>query len=216
MHLINLSMFSCPLTIFMLFACQLTTFYAHNACRNVEIGIVSGIPVSVNGKNLSPASLLAELNEIGGRHGVGRIDMVENRLVGMKSRGVYETPGGTILFNAVRELESLTLDRETIQVKDSLALKYAELVYAGRWFDPLRESMDAFMEKITATTTGSVTLKLYKGSVSVTSRTSPHSLYREDISSFESGEIYNQADAAGFIRLYGLPMRVRAMLEKGI
>ncbi|GMI76707.1 hypothetical protein like AT4G24830 [Hibiscus trionum] len=182
----------------------------------VEIGIDSGIPVSLNGKTLSPASLLAELNEIGGRHGIGRIDLVENRLVGMKSRGVYETPGGTILFNAVRELETLTLDRETIQVKDSLALKYAELVYAGRWFDPLRESMDAFMEKITETTTGSVTLKLYKGSVSVTGRTSPYSLYREDISSFESGDIYDQADAAGFIRLYGLPMRVRAMLKKGI
>ncbi|XP_042492869.1 argininosuccinate synthase, chloroplastic-like [Macadamia integrifolia] len=182
----------------------------------LEIGIVSGLPVSVNGKELSPASLLAELNEIGGRHGIGRIDMVENRLVGMKSRGVYETPGGTILFAAAQELESLTLDRETMQVKDSLALKYAELVYAGRWFDPLRQSMDAFMEKITETTTGSVTLKLYKGSVTVTGRKSPYSLYREDISSFESGQIYDQADAAGFIRLYGLPMRVRAMLEKGI
>ncbi|RZC57667.1 hypothetical protein C5167_004975 [Papaver somniferum] len=182
----------------------------------VEIGIVSGIPVSVNGKELSPASLLSQLNETGGRHGIGRIDMVENRLVGMKSRGVYETPGGTILFSAVRELESLTLDRETIQVKDQLALKYAELVYAGRWFDPLRESMDEFMKKITETTTGSVTLKLYKGSVTVTGRTSPYSLYRQDISSFESGQIYDQADAAGFIKLYGLPMRVRAMLEKGI
>lgn len=186
------------------------------SCRYVEIGIESGIPVSVNGKRFSPATLLAELNEIGGRHGIGRIDMVENRLVGMKSRGVYETPGGTILFTATRELESLTLDRETIQVKDSMALKYAELVYAGRWFDPLRESMDAFMEKITATTTGSVTLKLYKGSVNVTGRRSPYSLYRQDISSFESGQIYDQADAAGFIRLYGLPMRVRAMLEQGI
>ncbi|KAJ0104968.1 hypothetical protein Patl1_18300 [Pistacia atlantica] len=182
----------------------------------VEIGIVKGLPVSVNGKQLPPASLLAQLNEIGGKHGIGRIDMVENRLVGMKSRGVYETPGGTILFAAARELESLTLDRETIQIKDSLALKYAELVYAGRWFDPLRESMDAFMEKITETTTGSVTLKLYKGSVSVTGRKSPNSLYRKDISSFESGQIYDQADAAGFIKLYGLPMRVKAMLEKGI
>ncbi|XP_042482625.1 argininosuccinate synthase, chloroplastic-like isoform X2 [Macadamia integrifolia] len=182
----------------------------------VEIGIESGLPVSLNGKELSPAFLLTELNEIGGRHGIGRIDMVENRLVGMKSRGVYETPGGTILFAAARELESLTIDRETMQVKDSLALKYAELVYAGRWFDPLRQSMDAFMEKITETTTGSVTLKLYKGSVTVTGRKSPNSLYRQDISSFESGQIYDQADAAGFIRLYGLPMRVRAMLEKGI
>uniref|UniRef100_A0A2N9HXZ3 argininosuccinate synthase n=1 Tax=Fagus sylvatica TaxID=28930 RepID=A0A2N9HXZ3_FAGSY len=182
----------------------------------IEIGIESGLPVSVNGKVLSPASLLTELNEIGGKHGIGRIDMVENRLVGMKSRGVYETPGGTILFAAVRELESLTIDRESMQLKDSLALKYAELVYAGRWFDPLRESMDAFMEKITETTTGSVTLKLYKGSVSVTGRKSPYSLYRQDISSFESSQIYDQADAAGFIRLYGLPMRVRSMLKQGI
>lgn len=182
----------------------------------LEIGIVSGLPVSVNGKRLSPALLLSQLNEIGGRHGIGRIDMVENRLVGMKSRGVYETPGGTLLFAAARELESLTLDRETIQVKDSLALKYAELVYAGRWFDPLRQSMDAFMEKITETTTGTVTLKLYKGSVTVAGRKSPYSLYRQDISSFEGSQIYNQADAAGFIRLYGLPTRVRAMLENGI
>ncbi|CAN1329123.1 Argininosuccinate synthase, chloroplastic [Linum perenne] len=189
---------------------------APNEPEYLEIGIVSGIPVSVNKNQLSPASLLTELNEIGGKHGIGRVDMVENRLVGMKSRGVYETPGGTILFCAVRELESLTLDRETIQVKDSLALKYAELVYAGRWFDPLREAMDAFMEKITATTSGSVMLKLYKGSVTVVGRSSPNSLYREDISSFESGDIYDQADAAGFIRLYGLPMKVRAMLEKGI
>ncbi|KAK9072369.1 hypothetical protein SSX86_008803 [Deinandra increscens subsp. villosa] len=187
---------------------------APNKPEYLEIGIVSGIPVSINGKELSPASLLAELNDIGGRHGIGRIDMVENRLVGMKSRGVYETPGGTILAAACRELESLTLDREAIQFKDMMALKYAELVYAGRWFDPLRESMDSFMENITKTTTGSVTLKLYKGSVIVASRKSPYSLYREDISSFESGQIYDQADAAGFIRLYGLPMRVRAMLEK--
>lgn len=182
----------------------------------MEIGINSGVPVSLNGKELSPASLLFKLNEIGGKHGIGRVDMVENRLVGMKSRGVYETPGGTILWTAARELESLTLDRETMQVKDMLALKYAELVYAGRWFDPLRESMDAFMQKITQTTTGSVTLKLYKGSVSTASRKSPYSLYREDISSFENGLIYNQADAAGFIRLYGLPTRVRAMLQTGI
>ncbi|RDY04493.1 Argininosuccinate synthase, chloroplastic [Mucuna pruriens] len=189
---------------------------APDQAEYVKIEIESGLPVSVNGKRLSPASLLAELNEIGGKHGIGRVDMVENRLVGMKSRGVYETPGGTILFAAARELEFLTLDRETIQIKDSLALKYAELVYAGRWFDPLRESMDAFMQKITETTTGSVTLKLYKGSVTVTSRKSPFSLYREDISSFENGQIYDQADAAGFIRLYGLPTRVRAMLNQGI
>lgn len=190
---------------------------APNTPEYVEINIEAGLPVGLNGQLLSPATLLAELNEIGGRHGVGRIDMVENRLVGMKSRGVYETPGGTILTLAARELESLTLDRESMQLKDSLALKYAELVYAGRWFDPLRESMDAFMEKLTATTTGSVVLKLYKGSVNVASRKSPHSLYRQDISSFEEGSgIYNQADAAGFIRLYGLPTRVRAMQEQGL
>ncbi|AES91049.1 putative argininosuccinate synthase [Medicago truncatula] len=189
---------------------------APDQAEYLEIGIESGLPVSLNGKTLSPATLLAELNEIGGKHGIGRIDMVENRLVGMKSRGVYETPGGTILFKAARELESLTLDRETIQVKDTLALKYAELVYAGRWFDPLRESMDAFMQKITATTTGSVTLKLYKGSVTVAGMKSPFSLYRQDISSFEGSEIYDQADAAGFIRLYGLPLKVRAMLEQGL
>ncbi|KAI5067230.1 hypothetical protein GOP47_0017758 [Adiantum capillus-veneris] len=183
----------------------------------LEIGIEAGIPVSHNGERLSPANLLAALNEVGGRHGIGRIDMVENRLVGMKSRGVYETPGGTILTTAVRELESLTLDRETMQLKDTLAIKYAELVYAGRWFDPLRESLDAFMEKVSATTTGSVILKLFKGSVNVTSRKSPFSLYREDISSFEEGSgIYNQADAAGFIRLYGLPMRVRAMQQHNL
>ncbi|KAJ1686139.1 hypothetical protein LUZ63_017529 [Rhynchospora breviuscula] len=189
---------------------------APNQPEYLDIGIVRGVPVSINGKELSPASLLAELNTIGGKHGIGRIDMVENRLVGMKSRGVYETPGGTIMWHAARELESLTLDRETMQVKDMFALKYAELVYAGRWFDPLRESMDAFMDKITKKTTGSVRLKLYKGSVTVASRTSPYSLYREDISSFENGQIYNQGDAEGFIRLYGLPTRVRAMLEKGI
>ncbi|XP_073013065.1 argininosuccinate synthase, chloroplastic-like [Typha latifolia] len=189
---------------------------APSQAKYVEIGINAGAPVSIDGRVLSPASLLAELNDIGGKYGIGRIDMVENRLVGMKSRGVYETPGGTILWTAVRELESLTLDRETMQMKDMLALKYAELVYAGRWFDPLRQSMDAFMEKITQSTTGSVTLKLYKGSVTVASRTSPYSLYREDISSFENGMIYNQADAEGFIRLYGLPTKVRAMLERGI
>ena len=185
--------------------------------RYLEIGIEAGIPVSFNGDTLSPANLLAALNEVGGRHGIGRIDMVENRLVGMKSRGVYETPGGTILTTAVRELESLTLDRETMQLKDTLAIKYAELVYAGRWFDPLRESLDAFMEKVSSTTTGSVKLKLFKGSVLVASRKSPYSLYREDISSFEEGSgIYNQADAAGFIRLYGLPMSVRAMQQHGL
>lgn len=183
----------------------------------VEIAFEAGTPVSVNGETLSPAQLLTKLNEIGGRHGVGRCDMVENRLVGMKSRGVYETPGGTILVAAARELESLTLDRETMQYKDQIALKYAELVYAGRWFDPLREALDAFVTEVTKSSTGSIKLKLYKGSVSVASRKSVNSLYREDISTFEEGnDIYDQADAAGFIKLYGLPTRVRAMLKEGI
>ncbi|GJP53013.1 hypothetical protein CLOM_g12160 [Closterium sp. NIES-68] len=183
----------------------------------VEIGIEKGIPVSINGQTLSPANLLAAANEIGARHGIGRIDMVENRLVGMKSRGVYETPGGTILADACRELEALVLDRETMQTKDQLALKYAELVYAGRWFDPLRDALDAFMVSVSDKVTGSVKLKCYKGSVNVASRVSPFSLYREDISSFEEGSgVYNQADAAGFIRLYGLPTRVRAMQEQGL
>ncbi|KAG0571101.1 hypothetical protein KC19_6G211500 [Ceratodon purpureus] len=183
----------------------------------VTIQIEKGLPVGYNGNKLSPVTLLEQLNEVGGKHGVGRIDMIENRLVGMKSRGVYETPGGTILAAACRELEALTLDRESMQMKDTLALKYAELVYAGRWFDPLRESMDAFMEKMTETSTGEVTLKLFKGSVTVASRSSPNSLYRQDISSFEEGSgIYNQADAAGFIRLYGLPTRVRAMHKHGL
>ncbi|XP_058787742.1 argininosuccinate synthase, chloroplastic-like [Vicia villosa] len=189
---------------------------APNQAEYVEVGFELGFPVSVNGKRLSPGKLVAELNEIGGRHGIGRVDLVEDRIVGLKSRGVYETPGGTILFTAARDLETLTLDRETLQLKDTLALKYAELVYAGKWFDPLRESLDSFMEKISATTTGSVTLKLYKGNAIVTGRKSPYSLYREDIASFDTGEIYNHADAVGFIRLYGLPMRIRAMMEQGI
>jgi len=142
-------------------------------CRYVEIGFELGIPVTVNGKRLSTGNLVAELNEIGGRHGIGRVDIVYNRIVGLKSRGVYETPGGTILFTAARDLERLTLNCETLQLKDSLALKHAELVYAGRWFYPLRESMDAFVEKISETTTGSVSLTLYKGSASVTGRKNP-------------------------------------------
>eukprot|EP00850_Spirogloea_muscicola_P010669 SM000063S20059 [mRNA] locus=s63:539726:543417:- [translate_table: standard] len=190
---------------------------APNTPEYVEIGFEKGLPVSLNGQSKSAATLLEELNEIGGRHGIGRCDLVENRLVGMKSRGVYETPGGTIVTLAARELEALVLDRETMQTKDTLAIKYAELVYAGRWFDPLRESLDAFMVEVSKNVTGSVKLKCYKGALSVASRLSPFSLYRQDISSFEEGSgVYNQADAAGFIRLYGLPTRVRAMQEQGL
>ncbi|XP_075662818.1 argininosuccinate synthase, chloroplastic-like isoform X2 [Castanea sativa] len=161
----------------------------------IEIGIESGLPVSVNGKELSPASLLVELNKIGGKYGIGQIDMVENRLVGVKSHEAYETLGGTILFNAIQELESLIIDQESMQLKDSLALKYAELISAGRWFDPLHTAMEHLWKKSLTTT----------DSVSVTGRRSPYSLSRLDNSSFESNHKYDQADAAGFIQLYGLP-----------
>ena len=156
--------------------------------------------------------LVELLNEIGGRNAVGRIDIVENRFVGMKSRGAYETPGGTLILSALRELESLTLDREMAHFKEQMALRYAELVYFGLWFTPLRESLDAFFTKVEETVTGSVTMSLYKGNISVVSRASPASLYSADLSSFTMGESYDQKDAAGFIKILGLPARVRAAL----
>jgi argininosuccinate synthase len=177
----------------------------------VEIAFDSGVPVSVNGKPLTPAQLIDCLNQIGGAHGVGRADMVEGRLVGMKSHGVYETPGGTILLTAHRELESIVLDRDTIQYKDIVALKYAELVYNGQWFSPLREALDAFVDSTQGPVTGSVRLKLYKGSVSAVGRKSPFSLYREDFATFGQEDVYDQSDAEGFIRLFGLPLQVRAL-----
>ncbi|HVT42987.1 MAG TPA: argininosuccinate synthase [Thermoanaerobaculia bacterium] len=179
--------------------------------ERVTIGFEQSFPTSVNGETLSPASLISTLNTIGGRHGIGRSDMVENRLIGIKSRGVYETPGGTLLVSALRALESLTLDRETLHEKERLALRYAELIYNGQWFSPLRSALDAFFENVAATTTGSVTLKLYKGSCIVTSRTSPQSLYSQDLASFDMAG-YDVTDSAGFIRLYGLPLRGRNRL----
>jgi argininosuccinate synthase len=178
----------------------------------VEIGFEKGVPVSVDGQLLPPVQLVELLNEIGGRNAIGRIDIVENRFVGMKSRGAYETPGGTLILEALRQLESLTLDRETAHFKETLALKYAELVYFGLWFTPLRESLDAFFAKTEENTTGSVKLALYKGNLSFVSRKSDTSLYNVDLSSFTMGSSYDQKDAAGFIKILGLPARVRAQV----
>lgn len=177
----------------------------------IEIGFESGTPVSLNGQRLSPATMIEHLNRLGGKHGIGRADLVENRLVGMKSRGVYETPGGTILLAAHRELEALTLDKETLHFKDLVALKYAELVYNGQWFSPLREALDAFVDNTQGPVTGEVRLKLYKGNILVAGRRSPFSLYREDFATFGQEDVYNQTDAQGFIRLFGLPLKVRAL-----
>ncbi len=177
----------------------------------VQIDFESGTPVAVNGEKMSPAALITYLNTIGGTHGIGRVDLVENRLVGMKSHGVYETPGGTILMAAHQELESLVLDRDTMNFKNMAALKYAELVYNGQWFTPLREALDAFVNNTQGPVTGKVRLKLYKGNVISAGRTSPFSLYREDFATFGQEDVYDQSDAEGFIRLYGLSMKVRAM-----
>jgi len=186
---------------------------APNKPQYVEIEFEQGTPVGVDGRTLSPAKLLETLNEIGGAHGVGRVDLVENRLVGMKSRGVYETPGGTLLLAAHRELESLTLDRTTMHYKDILAGKYAELVYNGQWFTPLRHAMDAFVDSTQTRVTGTVRLKLYKGNVIVAGRKSPYSFYREDLATFGEDAIYNQKEAEGFINLFGLPSKVEALLN---
>ncbi|ABO48826.1 argininosuccinate synthase [Desulforamulus reducens MI-1] len=180
----------------------------------VEIGFEKGIPVSINGELMDSIGLLEKLNVIGGENGIGIVDMVENRLVGMKSRGVYETPGGAILVYAHRELELLTLDRATLHYKEQIALRYAELVYDGVWFAPLREALDAFVDNTQRTVTGTVKLKLYKGNMMPAGVTSPYSLYDEELSTFGRDEVYNQADAAGFINLFGLPLKVRAMMEK--
>jgi len=177
----------------------------------VDVEWESGTPVAVDGRRLSPAQLVTHLNDLGGAHGVGRVDLVESRLVGMKSHGVYETPGGTILSAAHRELESIVLDRDTLRMKDSLALEYADLVYNGQWFSPLREALDAFFDNTQGPVTGSVRLKLYKGSVIPVGRKSPLSLYREDFATFGQEDVYDQADARGFIRLFGLPLKVRAL-----
>jgi argininosuccinate synthase len=184
--------------------------------EQVEIGFEKGVPVSVNGMKLDPVSLVELLNEIGGRNAIGRVDLVENRFVGIKSRGCYETPGGTLLLTAHGELEALCLDRDLLHFKQHVALKYAELVYFGMWFTPLREALDAFVETTQQNVTGSATLTLYKGNVSIVSRKSEYSLYRTDLSSFTMGASYDQKDAEGFIRILGLPSRCRAQTQNKV
>ena len=182
----------------------------------VEIYFEKGIPKKVNGVEYSPIELMNVLNKVAGENGVGIIDMVENRLVGMKSRGVYETPGGTVLYAAHRELELLCLDRDTLHYKDLVAQRFAELVYFGQWYTPLRESLSAFVDKTQETVTGTVKLKLYKGNCMPAGAKSEYSLYNEAIATFSKDEVYNQKDAEGFINLFGLPIKVRAqMLQNG-
>jgi argininosuccinate synthase len=178
----------------------------------VEIGFKKGNPVSLNGERLSAVDLFIQLNETAGAHGIGRVDIVENRLVGMKSRGVYETPAGTVIFRAHQALESICLDKYTMHYKDFVAVKYAELVYNGMWFMQLREALDAFVRVTQQTVTGTVRLKLYKGNIIIAGRQSPFSLYREDYASFGEEDVYNQQDAHGFIQLFGLPLKVESML----
>ena len=179
----------------------------------VTVHFEQGVPVSVNDVQLPPAQLIEKLNDLGAKHGIGRVDLVENRLVGMKSHGVYETPGGTILYAAHRELESLCLDRDTSHFKEELAVRYAELVYFGKWFHSLRESMQAFITDTQQTITGWVKFKLYKGNVIVIGRYSDNSLYREDFATFGKEDVYDQKDAVGFINLFGLQMKVQAMMD---
>jgi len=177
----------------------------------VEIEFESGSPIAVNGEKMTPGVLVASLNTLGGAHGIGRSDLVENRLVGMKSHGVYETPGGTILMAAHQEIESLVLDRETMHFKDTIAIKYAELVYNGLWFTPLREALDAFVDSTQGPVSGKVRLKLYKGNLISAGRESPFSLYREDFATFGQENVYDQSEAEGFIHLFGLSLKVRAL-----
>lgn len=182
---------------------------APDRTESVEIGFEAGLPVSINGVRVEPVLLMELLNEMGAKNAVGRVDMVENRFVGIKSRGCYETPGGTLLLAAYRELEALCLDRDLAHYKQQLALKYAELVYYGQWFTPLRESIDAFVETTRHAITGAVTLSLYKGNVDVAGRRSENSMYRTDVASFTMSDVYDQKDAAGFIRIVGLQTRGR-------
>jgi len=187
---------------------------APNRAEYVEVGFEKGVPVSLNGKKTASVKLVEQLNTIGGKHAIGQIDLVENRLVGMKSRGVYETPGGTILSTAHRAMEMLCLDRDTLHYKQQLALRYADLVYDGKWFTPLREALDAFFDSTQQSVTGSVRLKLYKGNCILAGTKSPNSLYAADLASFTMGAEYDSTDATGFIRLLGLPMKVRAIKNR--
>jgi argininosuccinate synthase len=186
---------------------------APDKAQYLEVQFEKGIPVAVDAKDLDPVAVVETLNRIGAAHGIGRTDLVENRLVGMKSRGAYETPGGTLLLAAHRELESLTLDRATLHYKDLLGGKYAELVYNGQWFTPLRYALDAFVDSTQVRVTGTVRLKLYKGNIIVAGRKSRYSLYREDLATFAAEDVYNQREAEGFINLFGLPAKVEGLLD---
>ncbi len=188
---------------------------APNKATYVKIDFVKGIPVAINGKTFEPVSLIQKLNDVAGANGIGRIDIIENRLVGMKSRGVYEAPAATLLYFAHNELESMTIDRDTAHYKELIAHKYAELAYNGLWFNPLREALDAFIDVTQKYVTGSITVKLYKGNMIVVSRKAKNPLYWEELATFDKDEIYNQKDAEGFINLFGLPTKVQALMRKG-
>jgi len=188
---------------------------APDAAEAVEVDFEAGNPVAVDGQRLDPVALLTRLNGLGGAHGIGRVDMVENRVVGMKSRGVYETPGGTILHVARRALEALTLDREVLHLRDSLVSRYAEMIYYGFWFSPERQALQGFMDDCQRDVSGTVRVKLYKGSVTVAGRRSPRSLYRTDFATFEADQVYRQHDAEGFISLNALRLKIRALRERG-
>jgi len=183
---------------------------APDQVEKVTIGVESGVPLSVNGQACSPLQVVRQLNEIGGRNGIGRIDMVENRFVGMKSRGVYEAPGMTVLYKAMLVLEQLTLDRDLVHLRDRLSPEVAEMVYYGFWFTPKMDALLAFIRNVQEPVTGDVSLSLYKGNIMVDSRTSPNGLYDEAIATMEGGGSYNQTDAEGFLRIQGLPSRVQA------
>ena len=186
---------------------------APNEGEFVTLTFEKGVPTSVNGKNMKVSDVIRELNRLGGKHGIGIIDIVENRVVGMKSRGVYETPGGTILMAAHKQLEELILDRDTLAFKKTVGSKFADLVYEGKWFCPLREALQAFIESTQDRVTGEVKFKLYKGNIIKAGTTSPYSLYSEELASFTTGDLYDHKDANGFINLFGLSMKVRAMLD---
>ena len=187
---------------------------APDKAEEVSIGFERGVPVSLDGRKLGPVEMVTNLNTIAGRHGVGRLDLVENRLVGIKSRGVYETPAGTVLYHAHRELERLVLDRDTLHFKQSVSVRYAQLIYDGLWFSTLREALAAFVDFTEQEVTGEVRVQLFKGRAVAVGRRSPRSLYRQDLATFGEGMAYDHADAGGFIRLFGLPERVRALTRE--
>ena len=191
-------------------------YAAPDTPTEITMHFEKGVPTSLNGKEMKPLDIILELNKLGGANGIGLLDVVENRLVGMKSRGVYETPGGTMLYAAHAKLEEITLDRETAHYKQQVALKFADIVYNGQWYTPLRKALSAFVTTTQETVTGDVSLKLYKGNIIPTSVTSPYSLYSSGMATFDEDDCYNQADSAGFINLFGLPLKVRALNDQAL